>query len=274
MPPSKREEQIKEDELKVSRALTKIKNRLLVFSGKGGVGKSTVAANLALALSQKELKVGLMDVDIHGPNLAKFLGVEDKRLDMSSDGIKPVEVNDHLKLMSMAFLLQDPNLPVIWRGPMKMKAIQQFIGDVAWGDLDWLVIDSPPGTGDEPLSVAQLIPATGAVIVTTPQEVSLLDSRKAVAFAWRLNLKVFGVIENMSGMVCPHCGGKIDLFKVGGGERAALELGVPFLGRIPIDPQIVTLGDEGKPFITARPDSEASQAFMKIVEKIIKIEGQ
>lgn len=274
MPPSKREEQIKEDELKVSRALTKIKNRLLVFSGKGGVGKSTVAANLAVAFSQKGLNVGLMDVDIHGPNLAKFLGVEDKRLDTSPDGIKPVEVNDHLKLISMAFLLQDPNLPVIWRGPMKMKAIQQFLGDVAWGDLDWLVIDSPPGTGDEPLSVAQLIPATGAVIVTTPQEVSLLDSRKAVAFAWRLNLKVFGIIENMSGMVCPHCGGKIDLFKVGGGERAALELGVPFLGRIPIDPQIVLLGDEGKPFVMARPDSEASQAFMKIVEKIIKAAGQ
>ncbi len=173
MPPSKREEQIKEEELKVSRALSKIKNRLLVFSGKGGVGKSTVAANLALAFSRKELKVGLMDVDIHGPNLAKFLGVEDKRLDMTPDGIEPVKVNDHLKLMSMAFLLQDPNLPVIWRGPMKMKVIQQFLGDVNWGDLDWLVIDSPPGTGDEPLSVAQLIPATGAVVVTTPQEVSL-----------------------------------------------------------------------------------------------------
>lgn len=268
----KSEEQRKEDELKVSKALDRIKNRLLIFSGKGGVGKSTVAANLALAFSQKKLKVGLMDVDIHGPNLAKFLGVEDKRLDISPEGIKPVEINDHLSLISMAFLLQDPNLPVIWRGPMKMKAIQQFLGDVNWGDLDWLVIDSPPGTGDEPLSVAQLIPATGAIVVTTPQEVSLLDSRKAVSFARKLNLKVFGIIENMSGMVCPHCGKKIDLFKVGGGQRAALELGVPFLGRIPIDPQIVTLGDEGKPFVTEQPDSEASQAFMKIVEKIIKVE--
>jgi ATP-binding protein involved in chromosome partitioning len=266
----KSEEQRKEEELKVSKVLDRIKNRLLIFSGKGGVGKSTVAANLALAFSQNKLKVGLMDVDIHGPNLAKFLGVEDKRLDISPEGIKPVEINDHLSLISMAFLLQDPNLPVIWRGPMKMKAIQQFLGDVNWGDLDWLVIDSPPGTGDEPLSVAQLIPATGAIIVTTPQEVSLLDSRKAVSFAWKLNLKVFGIIENMSGMICPHCGQKIELFKVGGGQRAALELGVPFLGRIPIDPQIVILGDEGKPFVTEQPDSEASQAFMKIVEKIIK----
>lgn len=268
MASTKREEQIKEEEKKVARALARIKNRLLVFSGKGGVGKSTVAANLGLAFAQKNLNIGLMDVDIHGPNLAKILGVEDKRLGTSPEGIIPVEVNDHLKLVSMSFLLQDPNLPVIWRGPMKMKAIQQFLGDVQWGDLDWLVIDSPPGTGDEPLSVAQLIPATGAVVVTTPQELSLLDSRKAVAFARKLNLKVFGIIENMSGMVCPHCGKRIDLFKEGGGQKVALEMGVPFLGKIPLDPQIVSSGDEGKPFVTARPDSEASQAFLRIVGKI------
>jgi ATP-binding protein involved in chromosome partitioning len=260
----------KEDEIKVSLALSQMKNRLLVFSGKGGVGKSTVAANLALALVRKGNTVGLLDVDIHGPNLAKMLGVEDKKLDVSSGTIKPVEVKKNLKLVSMSFLLQDPDLPVIWRGPMKMKAIQQFLGDVKWGELDWLVIDSPPGTGDEPLSVAQLIPATGAVVVTTPQEVSLMDSRKAVAFAHRLNLKVLGIIENMSGMVCPHCGKKIDLFKEGGGQRAALELGVPFLGKIPIDPEIVTLGDDGKAFIDIHPKSEASQAFMKIVDNIIK----
>jgi len=265
-----REEQMKEEEIKVSRNLAKIKNRLLVFSGKGGVGKSTVAANLALAFAQKGLEVGLLDVDIHGPNLAKILGVEDKKMDVSMDGIKAVKVNDKLKLVSMSFLLQDPNLPVIWRGPMKMKAIQQFLGDVLWGELDWLVIDSPPGTGDEPLSVAQLIPATGAVVVTTPQELSVMDSRKAVAFAQRLNLKILGIIENMSGMVCPHCGGKIDLFKEGGGEKAAVELGVPFLGKIPIEPKIVISADEGKPFLTAQADSEASQAFNKIVEKIVE----
>jgi len=260
-----------EEKIKVSKALEKIKNRLLVFSGKGGVGKSTVASNLALALSQKEMKVGLLDVDIHGPDLAKMLGVEDKRLDISRDGIKAVQVNNNLKLVSMSFLLETPDLPVIWRGPMKMKVIQQFLGDVDWGNLDWLVIDSPPGTGDEPLSVAQLIPASGAAIVTTPQEVSLLDSRKAVAFARSLKLKILGIVENMSGMTCPHCGNKVNIFKEGGGERSAKELGIPFLGKIPLDPQIVTLGDEGKPFITSNPDSEASKAFMKIVENIIRI---
>jgi len=267
---AKEDKAVSEDEIKVSLALSLMKNRLLVFSGKGGVGKSTVAANLALALAQKGMKIGLLDIDIHGPNLPKMLGVEDKRLDVSPVGIKPVEVKKNLKLVSMSFLLQDPNLPVIWRGPMKMKAIQQFLGDVKWGELDWLVIDSPPGTGDEPLSVAQLIPATGAVVVTTPQEVSLMDSRKAVAFARRLNLNILGIIENMSGMVCPHCGKRIDLFKAGGGQRSAQELGVPFLGKIPLDPQIVILGDEGKAFIDAQPQSEASQAFMRVVDNIIK----
>jgi len=258
----------REEDIKVSKTLSKIKNRLLVFSGKGGVGKSTVAANLSLAFSMRGLTVGLLDVDIHGPNLAKILGVEGKRMDVSPEGIKAVDVNDNLKLVSMSFLLQDPNLPVIWRGPLKMKAIQQFLGDVDWGELDWLVIDSPPGTGDEPLSVAQLIPASGAIIVTTPQELSLMDSRKAVAFARSLNLKILGIIENMSGMTCPHCGKDIDLFKKGGGEKVALELGVPFLGKIPIDPQIVISTDEGKPFIGTQPDSEASKALMKIVKSI------
>ncbi|MBN1272689.1 MAG: Mrp/NBP35 family ATP-binding protein [Candidatus Aminicenantes bacterium] len=259
----------REEDIKVNNALKRIKNRLLVFSGKGGVGKSTVSANLALAFARKGLQVGLLDVDIHGPNLAKMLGVEDKKLEVTPEGIKAVEAAPNMKLVSMSFLLQDPDLPVIWRGPMKMKAIQQFLGDVNWGDLDWLVIDSPPGTGDEPLSVAQLIPATGAIVVTTPQEISLMDSRKAIAFARKLNLKVFGIIENMSGMICPHCGGKIDVFKEGGGEKAAQQLNVPFLGKIPLDPAIVTSGDEGNPFIIANPDSEASKAFMEIVEKII-----
>jgi Mrp family chromosome partitioning ATPase len=199
-----------------------------------------------------------------------MLGVEDKHMDFSVGGIKAVDVNENLKLVSMSFLLQDPGIPVIWRGPMKMKAIQQFLGDVDWGELDWLIIDSPPGTGDEPLSVAQLIPATGAVVVTTPQEVSLMDSRKAVVFALKLNLKVLGIVENMSGMVCPHCGKRIDLFKEGGGYKAALELGVPFLGKIPIDPQIVISGDEGKPFVASQPESEAAKAFMNVVENIIK----
>jgi Mrp family chromosome partitioning ATPase len=256
---------------KIVRTLDKIKHRLLVFSGKGGVGKSTVAANLALAFAKKGMKVGLLDVDIHGPNLAKMMGMEDRRLEVSEAGIQPVAVNNNLSLVSMSFLLQDPNLPVIWRGPMKMKAIRQFLGDVIWGELDWLIIDSPPGTGDEPLSVAQLIPSTGAVVVTTPQEVSLLDSRRAVAFARKLNLSLVGIIENMSGMSCPHCGEHIDLFKKGGGQAAAKELAIPFLGGIPITPEIVTLGDSGKSFLDSNPDSEASKAFLEIVEKIIQI---
>ncbi len=259
----------KEEDKKVTQALSRIKNRVLVFSGKGGVGKSTVAANLGLALAQKGMQVGLMDVDIHGPNLPKILGVEGKKMGIVAENrIIPVAITDKLKLVSMSFLLSSPDLPVIWRGPLKMKAIQQFIGDTEWGDLDWLIVDSPPGTGDEPLSVAQLIPATGAIIVTTPQELSLLDSRKAVSFARKLNLEIFGIVENMSGLICPKCGEKINLFKEGGGERIAMEMGVPFLGKIPIEPGIVETGDEGSSFVLKYPESEATKAFLKIADKI------
>lgn len=259
-----------DEELRIAENLQKIKNRLLVFSGKGGVGKSTVAANLGLALSERQLKVGLIDVDIHGPNLAKMLGAEGRQLEPAEDErIIPARLTKNLSIVSISFFLQERDNPVIWRGPLKMKLIQQFLADVVWGELDWLVIDSPPGTGDEPLSVAQLIPATGAVIVTTPQEVSLMDSRKAVNFARVLRLQIYGIVENMSGLECPHCGKTIDLFKSGGGQRMADELGVPFLGRIPIDPQIVRLADEGKPFVTNRPDSAAARAFNEIIDKII-----
>jgi Mrp family chromosome partitioning ATPase len=199
-----------------------------------------------------------------------MLGVEDKRLENEGDRLLPVTVTDRLKLVSMAFLLDSPGSPVIWRGPMKMKVIEQFLGDVEWGELDWLICDSPPGTGDEPLSVAQLLPATSAVVVTTPQDVSILDSRKAVHFAQRLNLNVLGIIENMSGFLCPHCGERIDLFKEGGGEKAARELGIPFIGKIPIDPRIVESGDDGSPFMLSRSGSEAAGAFNDIVEKILE----
>jgi ATP-binding protein involved in chromosome partitioning len=260
------------DEIKIAENLQKIKNRLLVFSGKGGVGKSTVAANLGLALSERQNKVGLIDVDIHGPNLAKMLGAEGKRLEPSEENkIIPARVTKDLSVVSISFFLSQSDNPVIWRGPLKMKLIQQFLADVVWGELDWMIIDSPPGTGDEPLSVAQLIPATGAVIVTTPQEVSLMDSRKAVNFARVLKLQIYGIIENMSGLKCPHCGKTIDLFKTGGGEKMARELGVPFLGRIPIDPRIVQLADEGKPFVTHNPDSEAAKAFGDIVDRIMAV---
>lgn len=247
---------------RVKERLAKIKHKLIVFSGKGGVGKSTVAANLGLALSQKGLKVGLLDVDIHGPNLAKILGVEGEKITGNENGILPLNFGDNLKLISMSFFLPSFDSPVIWRGPLKMRAIKQFLGDVEWGTLDWLIIDSPPGTGDEPLSVAQLIPATYAIIVTTPQDISLLDCRKAVNFARRINLKILGIIENMSGIVCPHCGKTFYPFKQGGGERMALEMGVPFLGRIPMEPKIVEQSDEGR--------LEVGDAFRKVAEKIVR----
>lgn len=261
----------KNEKERLDARLSKINKRLLVFSGKGGVGKSTVSANLALALAQKGMKVGLLDVDIHGPDLALMLGVEGRRLaSVKENSIIPYPITGNLKLVSMSFLLESPDKAVIWRGPLKMTIIQQFLADVEWGKLDWLIIDSPPGTGDEPLSVAQLVPATGAIIVTTPQEVSLLDSKKAVSFARAVNLKVVGIIENMSGLVCPHCGERINLFSQGGGEKAAKELGVPFLGRIPIDPRIVESGDSGKPFILSQPESEAAKAFDAVVDRILE----
>ncbi len=256
-------------ETKAHENLHKVRHKILVLSGKGGVGKSTVAANLALSLSMNGSEVGLLDVDIHGPDIPKMLGIEDQRLMGGENGIIPVLYPPHLKVMSMAFLLSDRDSPVIWRGPLKMKAIEQFIKDVNWGELDYLIMDLPPGTGDEPLSVAHLIPdADGAVIVTTPQDVALLDSRKAVNFVRAINLPIIGIIENMSGFCCPRCGEEIELFKVGGGEKAAQDLGVPFLGRIPLDPRIVETGDSGKPFVLDFAKTESAKAFKRIVERI------
>jgi len=258
------------EDQKISQNLKQIKNKLLVFSGKGGVGKSTVAANLALALSEKGLKVGLLDVDLHGPNLAKMLGAENRRVEITNENIIPVNINKNLKLISMAFFLEQTDTPVVWRGPLKMKAIKQFLSDVEWGELDWLICDSPPGTGDEPLSVADLIPGASAVIVTTPQEISLLDSRKAAAFARLLKMNILGVVENMSGFICPHCGEKIDLFKSGGGEKIAGEYDIPLLGRIPIDPKIVELGDDGLLSTIQQNKTDTAAIFSEIVDKITK----
>jgi len=259
------------EDLKVLNSLKKIKHVLIIMSGKGGVGKSTVAANLAVALSMRGYETGLMDVDIHGPNIPKMLKIEDAVITGDENGLFPVIVPPHLKVMSMAFLLQDRDSPVIWRGPMKMGAIKQFIGDVKWGELDYLIVDLPPGTGDEPLSIAQLIPkADGSIVVTTPQEVALLDSRKSVNFSKSLKLPVIGIIENMSGMICPHCGERIDLFKVGGGKKAAEDLDVPFLGSVPIDPKVVISSDDGMPIVLLDSDSEAAKAFVDIVNKITK----
>jgi Mrp family chromosome partitioning ATPase len=248
--------------------LSHIKHRILVMSGKGGVGKSTVSTNLAVALSADGFSVGLMDADIHGPNIPKMLGIESSQVIGSGQGMIPVEVFPNLKVMSMAFFIGDRDNPVVWRGPLKHSAISQFVGEVEWGTLDFLIVDLPPGTGDEPLSVAHVIKdVDGAVIVTTPQDVALLDSRKAVTFSRMLSIPVIGIVENMSGLICPHCDKEISIFKKGGGERAARDLGVPFLGRIPIDPEMVTDCDRGMPFVMAHPDSEATRAFKELAHR-------
>ncbi|RPJ09867.1 MAG: ATP-binding protein [Spirochaetaceae bacterium] len=266
------EQQEQDERLKAN--LGRIKNKIVVLSGKGGVGKTTVAVNLAYALALKGLSVGILDTDLHGPNIAKMLGIEGEQLMGGTEGIEPFLALPNLKAMSMALLIKDQDSPIIWRGPLKMATIKQFLSDVNWGELDYLIIDSPPGTGDEPLSVCQLIPDLGgAVIVTTPQDVAVLDSRKTVMFARQLKVPVIGIIENMSGLVCPHCGKKTDLFGKGGGEKAATELVVPFLGEIPIDPLMVTHGDSGKPFIHFMKETETGKILNDIVKKIIQFEA-
>ncbi len=247
-----------------------IKYKLIVLSGKGGVGKTTVAVNLAYGLAHKGKKVGILDVDIHGPDIAKMLGIEGKRLTGSESGIEPIEVLPGLRAVSLALLLENKDQPVIWRGPLKMITIKQFLADVNWGELDYLIVDSPPGTGDEPLSVCQLIPnINGAIIVTTPQEVAILDSRKSVIFVKELKVPVMGIIENMSGFVCPHCNKEIDLFGTGGGEKSAHELKVPFLGRIPVEPEVVKCGDSGRPFIHFKSQAQTAKAMGEIINRII-----
>jgi ATP-binding protein involved in chromosome partitioning len=249
-----------------------VKHVILVLSGKGGVGKSTVSVNLASALSAHGRKVGLLDLDIHGPNIPKMLGIEDQRPAVLVHTLEPVHVTGNLAVMSMAFLLPDTSTPVVWRGPMKMAAIQQFLNEVNWGSLDYLVVDLPPGTGDEALSIIQLAPnVKGAVIVTTPQDVAVLDAVKAVKFIEKLDLPVIGIIENMSGMVCPHCGDTIDLFGRGGGEKAAQELGVPYLGSIPLDPAMVIAGDEGRPYVLRHADTPTWKAVDAVMENLVKL---
>ncbi len=259
---------MREEQDAVEARMAKVKHKIMVMSGKGGVGKTTVAANLAFALGMNGLDVGLMDADIHGPNVPKILGIEDKRPEVSEKKIFPVLVTPRLKTISIGFLLPNRDSSIIWRGPMKMNAIRQFISDVDWGELDYMVVDLPPGTGDEPLSVVQLMKnVDGAIIVTTPQDLALLDSRKAVNFSRVLKVPVIGIIENMSGFVCPYCGKEINIFKYGGGERAAIELGVPFLGRVPLDPEMVEAADSGTPFVMQK-ESKVREAFEQIVENV------
>jgi len=247
-----------------------VKNTIAVMSGKGGVGKTTITVNIAVSLASKGYKVGIIDADLTGPNIPKMLGVEEAHPTFIGEGmIGPVKIDENLSVISMAYLLESKDSPVIWRGPLKMGAIKQFINDVQWGELDVLMIDLPPGTGDEALSVAQLITSnSNAIIVTTPQEVALLDSRKSINFAKKLNMNILGVVENMSGMVCPHCNETIDLFGKGGGKKAAKELGVEFLGDVPLYPEMVAMSDTGKP--AAGSNGGPSEALRKIVEKIEK----
>ncbi len=257
---------------KLQSRLCRIKHKVVVLSGKGGVGKSTVAVNLATALSLAGKRVGLLDVDIHGPSIPTMLGLESETLQNGSDGMLPVELGD-MKVVSLGFLLKNPDEAVIWRGPMKMGVIRQFLQDVEWGDLDYLIVDSPPGTGDEPLSVCQLLePLDGAVIVTTPQKVAAMDVRKSVTFCKSLNVPVLGVVENMSGFVCPKCGEVTQILAGGAGKNIAHDMGVPFLGAIPMDPNIALACDNGRAFIHQFAASPAAHIMQMIIQPVMKLD--
>ena len=260
-----------EEERKRKARMNKIKHKIAVISGKGGVGKSTVTVNLAMAFAMHghAYSVGIFDADITGPCVPKIMGVKGQRLQAGPAGAFPAMGPLGIKVVSMDFLLPSDEAPVIWRGPLKMKAISQFLSEVVWGELDFLFIDLPPGTGDEPLSVMQLIPEMdGVVIVTIPSEVSQIVVKKAVTFARQLDVPVIGIVENMSGFVCPECGSQTNIFKTGGGKKIAEALSIPFLGSIPIDPEICRDSDKGMPFIVENNSSPATIAFMEIVKKI------
>ncbi|MHA1917870.1 MAG: Mrp/NBP35 family ATP-binding protein [Candidatus Ranarchaeia archaeon] len=260
----------KSPQILVKETLKDVKKIYAVISGKGGVGKTTIAVNLAASLAVKQKNVGILDLDITGPNVPKMLDLEGQQPKSDGSKILPIMGPLKMKVMSMEFLLNDPDQPVIWRGPLKMKVIQEFLTDVVWGDLDYLIVDMPPGTGDEALSLMQLIPdINGIIMVTTPQEVALLDVKKALKMAQIMKRPVTGIIENMSGFVCPKCGEITDIFGTKGGENAAKELGLDFLGKLPIDPKIREASDDGSPFIVMHKESLAKKELDKIVKKIM-----
>ena len=262
----------KDDQTKlIQQRMKKIKHKIAVISGKGGVGKSLVTVNLAALLAQngREDKIGVLDADLTGPCVPKMLGLKGSRLQSSPAGIFPANGPEGIRVVSMDFLLPTDDAPVIWRGPLKMGAIRQFLSEVAWGNLDVLLVDLPPGTGDESLSILQLLPEMdGVVIVTIPSEVSQAVVKKAVTFARKMNVPIFGIVENMSGMICPHCGETINVFSEGGGAKVSTEMGVELLGSIPLDPRVAQDSDEGIPFTVKHPESPASKAFKEIVVKI------
>jgi len=266
--PSPAQAQPPDPDAELKRSLGKIKHAFMIMSGKGGVGKSSTSVNLAIALANKGFKVGLMDVDLHGPDIPRMLGLSGM-LDLDSDQkLVPAAFSENLKAVSIESLSVNKDDAIIWRGPVKYSAIRQFISDVAWGDLDFLFIDAPPGTGDEPLTVAQTIPNAKSIVVTTPQEVSLADVRKSISFCKTVKMEMFGLIENMSGFACPHCQEALDLFGSGGGEKTAKDAGIAFLGKIPFDPEMVACGDQGVSFQERNADSAVTKAFAEIAERL------
>ena len=255
----------------VNKRMSDIKYKIIVGSNKGGVGKSTVTTNLAFALAEKGFKVGLADADLHGPNVPKLVKAENVRLRSEEDGIIPFETVNGLKVASLGFLIEDPNMHIAWRDAVKYDFIIELLGNINWGPLDYLLIDLPPGTGNEQITIIDFIgEVDGAVIVTTPQDLALLDARKMVSFARDSNVPIVGIIENMSTLTCPHCSNEIDVFKKGGGERLAQELVLPYLGKIPLDGEITAQSDNGEPIVLSRPQSAAAKAFMKLAENCHK----
>ncbi|MGC8719990.1 MAG: P-loop NTPase [Thermodesulforhabdaceae bacterium] len=251
--------------------LDRIRHKIIVMSGKGGVGKSSVAVYIAYSLALKGYQVGLMDIDLHGPSIPRMLGLKGLLGITADQQVMPHLYRQNFKVVSIESMLEDRDAAVIWRGPIKHGVIKQFISEIEWGDLDFLVIDCPPGTGDEPLSIAHLIPEAHAIIVTTPQEVALADVRKSINFCFKVKLNVLGVVENMSGLYCPHCHQFIPIFKTGGGEKMALEMGIPFLGSLPFDPAVVEGGDAGKPILESLPDHPFSKAVNKVTDAVVQV---
>ena len=260
-----------EQDAAVKSSLDKIKNKIIVMSGKGGVGKTSTSVNLSIALAKKGHNVGIMDVDLHGPDVPRMLGLDGMPEVNQNRKLSPMNYSDNLKAISIESFTPGKDDAIIWRGPLKFSAIRQFIADVDWGNLDFLVIDSPPGTGDEPLTVAQNIADAKAVIVTTPQEVALADVRKSINFCKTVNMEIFGLVENMSGLSCPHCNQMIELFGSGGGARTAKEMGIQFLGSIPFDPQVVACGDSGASYQEAHSDSAVTRAFAVVADKLSQL---
>ena len=260
-----------EQDTAVTKSLGNIKNKILVMSGKGGVGKTSTSVNLSIALANKGYKVGIMDVDLHGPDVPRMLGLTGTPEVNQNKKLNPLSYSNNLKAISIESFTPNKDEAIIWRGPLKFSAIKQFIGDVDWKDLDFLVIDSPPGTGDEPLTVAQTISDAKAVIVTTPQEVALADVRKSINFCKTVKMEIFGLLENMSGFSCPHCNEIIELFGSGGGEKTAAQMGIPFLGKIPFDPKMVTCGDTGACYQDVHAESEVTKAFGRVAELLAKL---